>query len=73
MPRVDGFEFLERFRRTEAGRSTPVIIWTVKDLSAHDHARLREHAQAVIAKGSDAAASLVRELNACLPQAQAAK
>src|SRR6266852_4599808 len=42
MPRVDGFEFLERFRKTEAGRRTPVIIWTVKDLSARDHARLRE-------------------------------
>src|SRR5207237_809846 len=50
MPRVDGFEFLERFRRTEAGRRTPVIVSTVKDLSAHDHARLRETAQGVVAK-----------------------
>jgi hypothetical protein len=33
----------------------------------HDHARLREKAQAVIPKGSDAAASLLRELNAFLP------
>jgi signal transduction histidine kinase/CheY-like chemotaxis protein/HAMP domain-containing protein len=73
MPRIDGFEFLERFRKTDAGRRTPVIIWTVKDLSANDHARLRETAQAVIAKGSDAAASLVRELNTFLPQAQVAK
>jgi CheY-like chemotaxis protein len=73
MPHVDGFEFLERFRKTESGRLTPVIIWTVKDLSAHDHARLREKAQAVIAKGSDDAASLVRELNAFFPQGQLAK
>ena len=71
MPRVDGFEFLERFRRTEAGRRTPVIIWTVKDLSDHDHARLRESAHAIVVKGSDGAASLLRELNAFLPQRQA--
>ncbi len=73
MPRVDGFEFLERFRKTEAGRRTPVIIWTVKDLSARDHARLRESAHAVVAKGSDGAASLLRELNAFLPPAPVAK
>src|SRR5713101_4215982 len=71
MPRVDGFEFLERFRKMEAGRRTPVIVWTVKDLSAHDHARLRETAHAVVAKGSDGAASLLRELNAFLPRGQA--
>jgi signal transduction histidine kinase/CheY-like chemotaxis protein/HAMP domain-containing protein len=69
MPRIDGFEFLERFRRTEAGRRTPVIVWTVKDLSAHDHARLRQTAHAVVAKGGDGAASLLRELNAFLPAA----
>jgi signal transduction histidine kinase/DNA-binding response OmpR family regulator len=68
MPGVDGFEFLERFRRMEAGRSTPVIIWTVKDLSAHDHARLRERAHAVVVKDGDSAATLVRELKAFLPQ-----
>jgi CheY-like chemotaxis protein len=73
MPRVDGFEFLERFRGTEAGRRTPVIIWTVKDLSAADHARLRQTAHAVVAKGGDGAAALLRELNAFLPQQQSAK
>jgi len=72
MPGVDGFEFLERFRRTEAGRRTPVIIWTVKDLSAGDHARLRESAHAVVAKDGDSAAALVRELSAFLPQRAAA-
>ena len=73
MPRVDGFEFLERFRKTDAGRGTPVIVWTVKDLSPHDHARLRETAQAIVAKGNDAAASLLRELHTFLPQRQVAK
>jgi len=50
MPHLDGFEFLDRFRRTDAGQRTPVIIWTVKDLTTHDQARLRETAQAVVMK-----------------------
>jgi len=41
-----------------------VIIWTVKDLSIYDQARLRKTAQAVVMKGSDGAAGLVRELDA---------
>jgi CheY-like chemotaxis protein len=73
MPEVDGFEFLERFRKTEAGQSTPVIVWTVKDLTDHDEARLRQTAQAVVMKGSDGAAALVRELDAVLPRRQASQ
>jgi signal transduction histidine kinase/DNA-binding response OmpR family regulator/HAMP domain-containing protein len=71
MPHLDGFEFLDRFRQTESGQRTPVIIWTVKDLSTHDQARLRKTAQAVVMKGSDGAAGLVRELDAFLPRRQA--
>src|SRR5437870_11867001 len=70
MPRLDGFEFLERFRMTEAGRSTPVIVWTVKDLTTHDQARLRQTAQAVVTKGNNGAAALLRELDAFLPRRQ---
>ena len=51
MPGMDGFEFLERFRGMAAGRGTPVIIWTVRDLTAEDHARLAASAQAVVLKG----------------------
>jgi CheY-like chemotaxis protein len=51
MPGMDGFEFLERFRAMSAGRGTPVIIWTVRDLTADDHARLAASAQAVVLKG----------------------
>src|SRR5207245_11032836 len=51
MPGMDGFEFLEHFRGTAAGRNTPVIVWTVKDLTAVDHGRLAAWAQAVVQKG----------------------
>jgi CheY-like chemotaxis protein len=51
MPGMDGFEFLDRFRAMPAGRGTPVIVWTVKDLSAADQDRLAASAQAVVRKG----------------------
>jgi CheY-like chemotaxis protein len=52
MPGMDGFEFLLRFRGAEQFQHTPVIVWTMKDLSAHDHAELHRLAQGVIAKGT---------------------
>jgi DNA-binding response OmpR family regulator len=52
MPELGGFEFLQRFRRTELGRRTPVIIWTVKDLTREERDHLRVAAQAVVAKST---------------------
>jgi hypothetical protein len=43
---------LLRFRGAEQFQHTPVIVWTMKDLSAHDHAELHRLAQGVIAKGT---------------------
>jgi CheY-like chemotaxis protein len=60
MPGVDGFAFLERFRAMAGGRTTPVIVWTGKDLTAADHARLAASAQAVVLKGGTA--RLIEEL-----------
>jgi len=48
-----------------------VIVWTVKDLTKHHRARLRETAQAVVMKGNDGASALLRELDAFLPRRQA--
>jgi len=67
MPGMDGFEFLEHFRRTPAGRSTPVIVWTVKDLTAVDHGRLAAWAQAVVQKGGTQ--RLLEELRTHVPLA----
>ena len=65
MPGMDGFEFLEHFRGTAAGRNTPVIVWTVKDLTAVDHGRLAAWAQAVVQKGGTE--RLLEELRAHVP------
>jgi CheY-like chemotaxis protein len=66
MPGMDGFEFLERFRTMPTGRSTPVIVWTVKDLTTADQARLAAaSAQAVVLKGGTE--RLMEELRTHVP------
>jgi CheY-like chemotaxis protein len=65
MPGMDGFEFLSRFRRTPAGRRTPVIVWTVKDLSSREREELDSLAQSVVSK-SAGAKTLIEELETCV-------
>ncbi len=62
MPDLDGTGFLERFRLTDAGRTTPVIVCTAKDLSAAERAALRDTAQAIVVKGPAVAAALLAEV-----------
>lgn len=68
MPGMDGFELLRRLRRSEEGRRTPVIVWSVVHLSAEQQARLQASAQAVIRKGEGAALALLDELAVHLPR-----
>jgi CheY-like chemotaxis protein len=51
MPIMDGFEFLDRFRRTEHGRSVPVIVVTSKDLDAAERERLLAATSGIVEKG----------------------
>jgi len=71
MPKIDGFEFLKRLRQSAAGRRTPVIVWTVKDLTQKERQRLEASAQAIMLKSLGAAA-LVEELAAHVPMAASA-
>ena len=66
MPGMDGFEFLERFRRTAACGHTPLIVWTNAELTAAQHARLRATAQAVVEK-SRGTNVLLTQLKAWMP------
>ncbi len=71
MPGMTGFEFLDRLRATATGHSVPVIVWTSKDLTSAELARLRRSADAVVAKGHDGNARVVAELAAFLPPRRA--
>jgi PAS domain S-box-containing protein len=62
MPGMDGFEFLDRLRDSPATRQTPVLIWTVKDLSAQEGARLHRSVQAIARKGHGGIPALLEDL-----------
>jgi len=62
MPEMNGFEFLDRFRRTDKCRNTPVIVWTNKDITIAEMERLRSSAQAIALKDRDGIDGVLREL-----------
>jgi len=64
MPGMDGFEFMEKLRRRPDSTHTPVIVWTIKDLTLEDRARLQASAQAIVIKGRHGATQLFKELKA---------
>ena len=65
MPGMDGFQFLAELRRSRNNQTTPVIVWTAKELSLTERARLADMARAVVQKGPGAT-DLVAELQAML-------
>ncbi|HSD89385.1 MAG TPA: response regulator, partial [Kofleriaceae bacterium] len=67
MPGMDGVEFLDRFRRIPAHARTPVLIWTMKDLTAAEQAHLRHSAQGVVSKNGNTPSTVVAQLRALLP------
>ena len=69
MPGMGGLEFLDRFRLTDNGSTTPVIVWTRAYLTSQDQSRLKDAAPLVVLKGRAGVAPLVKALQACLPAA----
>jgi CheY-like chemotaxis protein len=51
MPEMDGFEFLEAFRKHSEWHDIPVIVITAKELTVAERDRLLGQARKVIAKG----------------------
>src|SRR5690606_16023151 len=51
LPDVNGLELLERIEKEQPAPGTPIVVFTGRDLSAEDDARLRRVAKSVIIKG----------------------
>jgi len=62
MPEMDGFEFLDEFRRHEAWRAIPIVVVTAKELSAEDHERLNGGVARILQKGASSRESLLTEV-----------
>jgi PAS domain S-box-containing protein len=67
MPVMDGFQLLDHLRQMPAHRSTPVFIWTSKDLSRAEYQRLATTAQAVLQKGRGDLREVLRDVQSWLP------
>lgn len=67
IPEIDGLEFLRRFRLTENGKKTPVIICTSQDIREEDRARIKDSVIAVVQKGEDSMINLIEEMKNICP------
>lgn len=63
MPEIDGFEFLTRFRELSTCKETPVVVWTSKDITAHDLKRLKNSAQSIAVKSGFSIEAVLQELH----------
>jgi CheY-like chemotaxis protein len=67
MPKMDGFEFLDHFRKIAQCQATPVIVWTNKDVTAADLERLKFSAQMIALKDRDGIGTVLKELHRHVP------
>jgi CheY-like chemotaxis protein len=68
MPEMNGIEFLDRFRRMPAHARTPVIVWTMKDLTESEAEKLRHSAQGVVSKNAQTPSTVIAQLRTLLPE-----
>jgi CheY-like chemotaxis protein len=52
MPEIDGFQFLEEFRKNQAWLNIPVIVVTAKELTDNDRVRLNGYVERILSKGT---------------------
>jgi CheY-like chemotaxis protein len=67
MPEMDGFAFIEEFRRLPSAGQVPVIVLTAKDLTLEDRKRLTGHVKKIIAKG-EGTESVLRKVQELVAQ-----
>jgi PAS domain S-box-containing protein len=74
MPVMDGFAFIDEFRKNPAWAGVPVVVMTAKDLTAEDHARLDGAVLRILPKGMGALDDLLQDVERLLshPPAPAA-
>jgi PAS domain S-box-containing protein len=62
MPIMDGFEFLQKIRETEAWCEVPVVVLTAKDLSPEERQALSAGAARVLTKGDSIDSELTDQI-----------
>jgi signal transduction histidine kinase/CheY-like chemotaxis protein len=67
MPEMDGFAFLEEFRKLPWQGGVPVVVLTAKDLTGEDRNRLNGYVNRIMAKG-EATESVLRKVQQLVAQ-----
>ncbi len=62
MPEMDGFEFTEELRRSEAWREIPIVVVSARDISQEDQRRLNRQVAKILRKGSSSCEELLLEV-----------
>ncbi|MEM6282210.1 MAG: response regulator, partial [Chloroflexota bacterium] len=63
MPQMDGFQFIESFRRRDDWQQIPVVIVTAKDINDQDRQRLNGSVQNILQKGAFERETLLKEVS----------
>ena len=63
MPVMDGFGFIQELRKTENGRSVPVVVLTAKDLTAAEREELNGNVEEIFLKEETSVDELVKEIS----------
>jgi len=71
LPDMSGENFIETFRATPGHETTPIIVYTARDLQREDEARLRRISSAVVVKDGRAPERLLDEVNFFLHRVEA--
>jgi CheY-like chemotaxis protein len=62
MPVMDGFGFIRELRKTEKGRSVPVVVLTAKDLTKEERKELNGNVEEIFLKEETSVDDLVKEI-----------
>jgi CheY-like chemotaxis protein len=62
MPVMDGFGFIRELRKTEKGRSVPVVVLTAKDLTMEERKELNGSVEEIFLKEETSIDELVKEI-----------
>jgi CheY-like chemotaxis protein len=62
MPKMDGFEFVDRVRQRPEWRKIPIVVVTAKDLTAKDRQRLNGYVETILQKSGDSREAVLNQV-----------
>jgi len=68
MPEMDGFQFMEEFRKQEAWSRIPVVVLTAKSITPEEREQLTGYVENIIQKGTYSPQALLTEVRPYLNQ-----